>query len=193
MFKRIELKPRLGLFLLKDGVFINFKDININYRSKDIIGYCVGNNRIMSLDYKNKFEWSTRYESIPGLMSLPSTSSISNIVSDDPTSCDNGRYNTDLIINYCRKNNLNLQNDYPAFYYCKSYSPGFHDGEWYLPSIEELINAFNSLHSSYELYNISIWSSSVNTNEYVSWRLLRGRPVCADRHSNLHVIPFLKV
>ena len=132
MWNKVELKSKRGLFLMNNGLYVHPND-GIEVKDK-IIGYCLDDHRIMSINSnKIPIPWSLRYGRIPGLTDYEYEDG-----SIEPYNDLDGRYNTNCIIEFCKENNINLQNDYPAIYYCKSFSPGFKDGEWYLPSIGEM-------------------------------------------------------
>jgi hypothetical protein len=134
MWKKVELKPKEGLFLMNNGLYI-YPDKNINEKDRDkIIGYCLDDSRIISINSsKNPISWSTRYDKISGLINYGYDYRYTGPYNDLE-----GRYNTNRIIEFCRMNSIDLQSCYPATYYCKSFSPGYKDSEWYFPSTGEM-------------------------------------------------------
>lgn len=112
MWKKIELEPRKGLFLLNNGLYI-YPDKNISSEIRDkIIGYCLDDSRIISINSSsNSIQWSLRYDKIPGLTNYKYSDG-----SIGPYNDKDGKYNTNCIVDYCKKNNINLQNDYPYIY-----------------------------------------------------------------------------
>ena len=204
MWKKVELKPKEGLFLMNNGLYI-YPDKNISKEDRDkIIGYCLDNYKVMSINSdKNSISWSTRHDKIPGLIDYEC-----DYESTEPYRDLDGEYNTRCIIEFCKKNNINLQNDYRAFYYCTSYSPGYKDGEWYLPSMGELKLFYDNrkkFRKSCDLIGLEtnmnsdlfgdFWSSTECSDNY-AWFLCSnlsspsyylGKIICR------YVVPFLKM
>lgn len=73
------------------------------------------------------------YNDIPGLTNYEYSDG-----STEPYKDKNGKNNTKIIVDYINSNGGTLSSNVPATYYCTSYSPGYKDGEWYLPSAGEL-------------------------------------------------------
>ena len=205
MWKKVELKPKEGLFLMNNGLYI-YPDKNINEEDRDkIIGYCLDDSRIISINSsKNLILWSTRHDKIPGLIDYEY-----NYGSDEPYRDLDGRYNTNCIIKFCRKNNISLQNDYPAVYYCKSFNPGYKNGEWHLPSMRELklfYDERNEFRKSCNLIGLEtnmshddsgafyFWSSTEYSDD-ISWCLHFNdySPSCWEyKYRYRYIVPFLK-
>ena len=208
MWNRIELNPKRGLFLLNNGLYI-YPDKNITSEVKDkVIGYCLNDSRVMSINSsKNYISWSLKSDKIPGLTNYQFEDR-----SIEPYKDIDGKYNTNCIVDYCKENNINLQNDYPATYYCTSYSPGFHDREWYLPSMGELKLFYDNrekFRESCKLIGLEtnmnsdnsgpyyFWSSTEHSNNY-SWSLSFGYSPnpsywgCKAIY-DLYIIPFLSL
>ena len=168
MWNRVELNPKEGLFLMKNGLYI-YPDRNISKEVRDkIIGYCLDESRVMSINSsKNLIPWSLRNDKIPGLIDYEYDED-----SNEPYKDLDGRYNTNCIIKFCKENNINLQNGYPAIYYCKSFSPGFKDGEWYLPSMGELklfYDRRNEFRESCKLIGLETNMDSDNSGAFYFW------------------------
>ena len=166
MWKKIELKSKRGLFLMNNGLYIHPNE-GIEVKDK-IIGYCLDESKIISINSSSNYIYfSLRYDKIPGLIDYEY-----NYRSDEPYRDLDGRYNTNCIIEFCKKNNLDLQNDYPVIYYCKSFSPGFKDGEWYLPSMGELklfYDRRNEFRESCKLIGLETNMNSDSNGSYYFW------------------------
>ena len=208
MWNRIELNPKEGLFLMKNGLYI-CPDKNITSEVKDrIIGYCLNNSMIISINAsENPSYFSLRNDKIPGLTDYESDED-----SYEPYKDIDGKYNTNCIVDYCRKNNIDLQTNYPATYYCTKYNPGFKDEEWYLPGLGELKLFYDNrekfrglckligLETNMNLDNSGpyyFWSSTEHSNNY-SWSLSFGYSPnpsywgCKAIY-DLYIIPFLSL
>ena len=204
MWNKVELNPKKGLFLMKNGLYI-YPDKNISQEVKDkIIGYCLDDHRIISINSnKNPISWSLKYDKIPGLIDYEYDDR-----SIEPYKDLDGRYNTNCIVDYCKENNINLQNDYPATYYCTSYSPGYRDKGWYLPSIGELklfydnrnefrescklIGLETNMNSDYSGHRY-FWSSTEHS-DFSAWHWgfnLSNPSCCGSKYYSYYVIPFL--
>ena len=204
MWKKVELKPKEGLFLMNNGLYI-YPDKNISKEDKDkIIGYCLDDYRVTSINSsKDIIPWSKRHDKIPGLTDYEYEDG-----SYKPYRDLDGKYNTNCIVNYCRINNIGLRYYYPATYYCKSFNPGYKNGEWYLPSIGELKllydkrNKFRKLchligietNMSYDNLGACYFWSSTEYSKDNSWYLhfnYSNPSVWNDMYSNYYVVPFL--
>lgn len=205
MWNKVELNPKEGLFLMKNGLYI-YPDKNITSEVKDkVIGYVLDESRIMSINSsKNYISWSLRHNDIPGLINYKYDNR-----SIEPYKDIDGKYNTNCIVDYCKENNINLQNDYPATYYCTSYSPGFHDGKWYFPSAGELklfydnrekfrescklIGLETNMNSDYSGHRY-FWSSTEHSSDD-AWFLLfslSSPSLYVHKDCDYYVVPFLK-
>ena len=207
MWKKVELDPRKGLFLMNNGFYI-YPDKNINEDNKDkIIGYCLDNYRIISINSgENPIPWSTRHDKVLGLIYYKYEDGSTELYRDL-----DGKYNTNCIIEFCKRNNIDLQSNYPAFDYVKSFSPGYKDGEWYLPSARELKLFYDNREKFRSDCNTSGISTNMNsdtTGAYYFWTsteysgshawflnfngsvpFLRYRKY----YYGLYVVPFLKI
>ena len=201
MWNKIELNPKSGLFLMNNGLYI-YPNKNINQEIKDkIIGYCLNNSMIVSINASNiPIPWSLRNDKIPGLVSYRYFIPYDNL---------DGKYNTNRIIKFCKEININLQNNYPATYYCTSYSPGFKDGEWYLPSLGELKLFYDDREKFRGLCKLigletnmnsdssgayRFWSST-EYSDFRAWLLLSDTSspsYFCNKRDILYVVPFLK-
>ena len=201
MWNKVELNPKEGLFLLNNGLYI-YPDKNITSEVKDkIIGYCLDDSRVMSINSsENPIQWSLRYDKIPGLVSYRYFIPYDNL---------DGRYNTNCIVDYCKENNINLQKSYPAIYYCTSYSLGYKNGEWYLPSLGELKLFYDNrekFRESCKLIRLEtnmnsdssgayrFWSST-EYSDFSAWFLFSDTSSPSYYHNKrniLYVVPFLK-
>ena len=206
MWKKIELKPKEGLFLMNNGLYI-YPDKNINEKDRDkIIGYCLDDSRIISINSsKNPISWSTRYDKVPGLTDYEYEDG-----SIEPYRDLDGRYNTNCIVNYCKINNIDLQSDYSAFNYVKSFNPGYKNGEWYLPSAGELklfydnrsnfrtdcntAGIFTNMNSD-TTESYYFWTSTEYSGSYAWFLNLNGSsPFLRYRkYYGLYVVSFLKI
>ena len=131
-------------FLLNDGLMLFPNSINDSNRSK-VIGYILdnsgeysGRNIIMSVNASSSgmFWGNSNYlygTDVPGL-----TNYVYDIGSTEPYKDKNGKSNTQIVIDYCNSKSWSLLDASQAFDYVKSFSPGYRNGEWYLPSAGEL-------------------------------------------------------
>jgi hypothetical protein len=205
MWNRIELNPKKGLFLMKNGLYI-YPGKNITSEVKDkIIGYCLDDSRVMSINSsKNLIPWSLRNDKIPELTNYQFEDR-----SIEPYSDLEGEYNTSCIIKFCKENNINLQNDYPSIYYCKSFSPGYKDGEWYLPSVGELRLFYEYRWNFRKLCRFIGLETNMNSDSSGSYRFWSSTPYSDfsawflfsntsspsyyhNKRNILYVVPFLK-
>ena len=206
MWNRIEIRPRRGLFLMNNGLYI-YPDKNINEEDRDkIIGYCLDDSRIISINSsENPILWSLRNGKIPGLTCYEYPDG-----SIEPYNDLDGEYNTRCIIEFCKKNNVNLQNIYPSIYYCKSFNPGYKDGEWYLPSMGELklfYDERNEFRKSCKLIELETNMNSDSSGAYnfwtstefsdaLAWSLYFGysnSSVWNSKYSRYYIVPFLNL
>ena len=166
MWRKVELKSKRGLFLMNNGLYIHPNE-GIEVKDK-IIGYCLDESKIISINSSsNNIYFSLRNDKIPGLIDYEYDED-----SNEPYKDLDGRYNTNCIVDYCKKNNINLQNIYPSIYYCKSFSPGFKDGEWYLPSMGELklfYDRRNEFRKSCKLIGLETNMDSDNSGAFYFW------------------------
>ena len=206
MWNRIEIRPKKGLFLMNNGFYI-YPDKNISSEIRDkIIGYCLNDSRIISINSsKNPILWSLRNGKIPGLTCYEYPDG-----SIEPYNDLDGEYNTRCIIEFCKKNNVNLQNIYPSIYYCKSFNPGYKNGEWYLPSMGELMLFYdkrNKFRKSCKLIGLetnmdsdssgacNFWSST-ECSEDSAWYLhfnYFNPSVWNNKYTIYYVVPFLNL
>ena len=128
----------------------------------------------------------------------------------NPENDKSGKLNTKIIVDYINSNSGNLETDVPATYYCTSYSPGYKNGEWYLPSMGELklfcdsrekfrsdcntagistnMNSDSSgahdfwSSTEYSIYNV--WSFDFKNFSSFLW---------TNKSSSLYVVPFLAI
>lgn len=204
MWKIYRPGPKDGLFLLKCGLFIDLDNAANLIDKTEIIGYCLPRGRIMAINSsENKLKWSFENVSIRCLpyYDYPRGSTIQY---QDLS----GDLNTDYIIDHCNESGLDLRSYYPAAYYCRSYSPGYKDGEWYLPSIGELellydrINEFiYSCMKSNLGTNIGVlsrhnyfWSSTVNSVN-LAWVIDSSfyyKSYYDPKEYDCYVLPFLR-
>ena len=87
---------------------------------------------------------------IPGLTNYTS----------NPENDKNGKNNTQIVIDYCNSQGWNLSDAAPAFSYCINFSPGYKDGEWYLPSMGEL----KLFYDNREKFKSDLSTAGITTN-----------------------------
>lgn len=185
MFARVKLDYKIHRFLLKDKFYIDPIDVTPQCLNS-IIGYCLGDNLVMSINSSNSdINWSLRIGD-----------EINDLIHD--RNCYDGRYNTKVIVNYCLENNINLL-EYPPIFYCLSCGKD----DWYFPSIDELkvfgtykeIFLSNCLISGVKtnLNNRSIWSSTLVHRGIVNCLTSINDVVWSYPNWNAYILPFLKI
>ena len=144
MWRRIELEPKEGLFVLKNGIYQEPRNVLSEDKDK-IAGYVLdtsgnfsGKNIIIPINSsENCMEWGiyngVMYSVIEGLNKIKDDQGYIKFNKDK-----NGKLNSTLIVNHLRKLGKSIGTESPALGYCINFSPGFKDGEWYLPSVGEL-------------------------------------------------------
>lgn len=137
----IRREYHIGYFLLNDESEVSPSEVNDENRSK-VVGYILdnsgsysGKNIIISINASSStYMWGASSYlygiDVPGLTNYNG--------STEAYKDKNGKNNTQIVVDYCNSQGWNLRTAGPAFNYCKSYSPGFMNGEWYLPSVREL-------------------------------------------------------
>lgn len=202
MWRKVELKSKRGLFLMNNGLYIHPNE-GIEVRDK-IIGYCLDESKIISINSSSNYIYfSLRKDKITGLTCYDYPDG-----SIEPYNDLDGEYNTRCIIEFCKKNNVNLQNIYPSIYYCKSFNPGYKNGEWYLPSMRELKLFYDNrekFRGSCRLIGLGTNMYSDNSGPYYFWSSTRYSNshswyfdffclgTCFNiRSSYFYIVPFLK-
>lgn len=214
MWKKIELSPKRGLFVLKTGIYQNPEDV-LSEDIDKIIGYVLdtsgnfsGKNLIIPINSsENYMEWGVyqgaMYNNIKGLTRIKADDG-----SSKPYDDVNGKRNTKFMVNHLNGLKKDIGSESPSLDYCINYSPGFHDGEWYLPSAGELKLFFdkrNQFRRDCNLSGITTNMDSDNSNAYYFWSsteysgndawLLYFRSSSPSyysyKHSSRYVVPFL--
>ena len=139
-----EITLTSGYFLLNDGSEVNPSSINNRNKGK-VIGYILdnsgaysGRNIVIAINSgPYPMHWgNSNYlygTDVPGL-----TNYEYSYGSTEPYRDKNGKNNTQIVVDYCNSKGWSLSNAGESFSYCVTYSPGYKDGEWYLPSAGEL-------------------------------------------------------
>ena len=118
-------------------------------------------------------------------------------------SYDNGKLNTQKILEFCNTNNLECD----AAKYCNNYSvsdvsaPAFAKGQWYLGSRDELSNIFNAKYmhvlavkNRYQVNNLYVWTSNQeSTVRATLWSGAYFRAVDSGKSNNAIVYPMLSI
>ena len=182
--------------------------INDSNRNK-VIGYLLdssgiysGKNIIMAINSSSSLvAWSS--SSGPGHTDIPGLTNY--LTENDSIKDKNGKSNTKIIVDYINSKSGNLETDVPATYYCTSYNPGFHDGEWYLPSIGELmlLGGLNieKFRSDCDTAGIStdigtsfvIWSSTEKSGSAAYFFNSSGIINAVRKNIKIYIIPFLSI
>lgn len=216
MWNRIELNPDKGLFLLRNGLYIKPGDITSELKDKvigyvlDIFGKYSDRNIIISINSSEKYMElgatnGIMFKNIKGLINY-----VSSDGSSEPYNDTNGRYNTKCMSNHILLYGKKIIDESPALDYCINFSPGFKDGEWYLPSMGELklfydnrekfrfdcnISGINTNINSDNSGPYHFWSSSLYSEDY-SWSLSLNyyhfsRSYYFPKDNYFYVVPFL--
>ena len=175
---KINLPLTPGNFLLNNGMEIIPINVNDNNRN-NVIGYILDD----SGDYSGKYiimpinsssvymSWSL--DSGPGYTDIHGLTNYEyNIGSTEPYEDKNGKSNTKIIVDYVNSQGGNIENDVPATNYCINFSPGFKDGEWYLPSMGELKLFYDNREKFRENCKIAGISTNMNSDDtgaYYFW------------------------
>lgn len=215
MWRRIELEPKEGLFVLKNGIYQEPRNVLSEDKDK-IAGYVLdtsgnfsGKNIIIPINSsENCMEWGiyngVMYSVIEGLNKIKDDQGYIKFNKDK-----NGKLNSTLIVNHLRKLGKSIGTESPALGYCINFSPGFKDGEWYLPSMGELklfydkrrrfrescriIGLGTNMYSDNSGY-CNFWSSTEYSKSYV-WSLnFHGSyplPFYYDKFLLRNIVPFL--
>ena len=213
MWKKIELFPRKGLFVLKTGIYQNPEDV-LSEDIDKIIGYVLdtsgnfsGKNLIIPINSsENYMEWGiyqgAMYNNIKGLTRIKADDGSSKLYNDV-----NGKRNTKFMVNHLNGLKKNIGSESPSLDYCINYSPGFHDKEWYLPSAGELKLFYDNRKKFREDCNTAGISTNMSSDSgaYYFWtsteysvdlawflRFSRSSPsYWNSKYSNYYVVPFL--
>lgn len=211
-----KIKLTSGNFLLNNGRGISPININDSNRN-DVIGYILddsggfsGRYTIVSINSSAyEMTWSSElgpgYTDIPGLTNYQYSDE-----STEPYKDKIGKLNTKIIVDYINYNSGTLSSDVPATYYCTSYSPGFKNGEWYLPSAGELKLFYDNRTQFRSDCNTSGISTNMNSDyggHYYFWSSTEvsgssawslgfssSKPSCNRFKGNArYVVPFLSI
>jgi hypothetical protein len=216
MWKKVELNSKKGLFLLRNGLYIKPGDITSELKDK-VIGYVLDTsgkysdrNIIISINSSEKcIEWGSTngimFKNIKGLINY-----VSSYGSSGPYNDTNGRYNTKCMNNHILLYGKKIIDESPALDYCINFSPGFRDGEWYLPSMGEMKLFYDNrrkfrfdcdisgIKTNMNLDNIGanfFWSSTLYSENY-SWSLSfshyhLSHSLSFSKNNYFYVVPFL--
>lgn len=215
MWKKIDLSPKRGLFVLKTGVYQSPEDV-LSEDIDKIIGYVLdtsgnfsGKNLIIPINSsENYMEWGiyqgAMYNNIKGLTRIKADDRSSKSYNDI-----DGKGNTKFMVNYLNGLKKDIGSESPSLDYCINYSPGFHDKEWYFPSAGEMklfYDRRNEFRESCNLIGLGanmsqddsgafyFWSSTEYSSDY-AWFLnfSFSSPSCWDSKggSRRYVVPFL--
>ena len=134
-----------GYFLLNTGKFIKPE---IGYQFKElIVGYVVdvrdGQTRVCAINASSdKYTWGRYNQSTLGWLNTENYNGATGNQSWKHSDAMNLTPTSGALSRLDGKDNSNLQSQYKselsALNYCLSYSPGYKDGEWYLPAQGEL-------------------------------------------------------
>ena len=209
MWRKAELNPNKGLFLLRDGLYIKSEDIDSKLRDK-VIGYVLDTsgkysdkNIIISINSSDISMEFIKFKNIKGLINLEYYDGSINPYKDN-----NGKYNTRCIGDYILLYNRKIIDESHALDYCINFSPGYKDGEWYLPSMGELRLFYDNrkkFRSDCKIADIStnmdsdrsgacnFWSSTLSSN-VSAWSLFFCNftpSVYYCGYNNFYIVPFL--
>ena len=178
MWKKIELFPKKGLFVLKTGIYQNPEDV-LSEDIDKIIGYVLdtsgnfsGKNLIIPINSsENYMEWGiyqgAMYNNIKGLTRIKADDG-----SSKPYNDVNGKRNTKFMVNHLNGLKKDIGSESPSLDYCVNYSPGFHDKEWYFPSAGEMklfYDRRNEFRESCRIIGLETNMSSDNSKAYSFW------------------------
>lgn len=214
MWRKIDLSPKMGLFVLKKGIYQRPEDV-LSEDIDKIIGYVLdtsgnfsGKNLIIPINSsENYMEWGVyqgaMYNNIKGLTRIKADDG-----SSKPYDDVNGKRNTKFMVNHLNGLKKDIGSESPSLDYCINYSPGFHDGEWYLPSAGELklfydrrnefrescklIGLETNMNSDYSGHRY-FWSSTEHS-DFSAWHWgfnLSNPSCCGSKYYSYYVIPFL--
>ena len=205
-------KPEIGDYITKSGGFIKFA----NYQDTDrdnLAGIYIGDNpetgEKLFIPANVGFEYNSNQRGLNWCSSYP--------IKFDINPSDMTTNSTEVISKFNGKSQTNkilaaaAANDKPDTYFgvanfCKSFAPGFKDGEWYLPSMGELKIIYKSwsniLQSVTKIYPLITsfenwcWSSNQATNES-SWRAsLKSDKLgytLVINYTYYYIVPFLAI
>ena len=214
MWRKVELSPKRGLFVLKKGIYQNPEDI-LSEDIDRIIGYVLdtsgnfsGKNLIIPINSsENYMEWGiyqgAMYNNIKGLTRMDADDE-----SSKPYNDVNGKRNTKFMVNHLNGLKKNIGSESPSLDYCINYSPGFHDKEWYFPSAGEMklfYDRRNEFRESCKLIGLEtnmdsdssgafIFWSSTEYSDFSAWHWgfnLSNPSCCGSKYYSYYVIPFL--
>ena len=212
----IELpKPEIGDYYTKTGGLIRFSELTDGDKD-NLAGIYVGDHPEtgdkLLIPANAGFAYNSTQGGLKWCDESPIPTEIYNSInpSDSTTSKDtvvtkfNGKSQTEKILAAAAANSK------PATYFgeanfCKSFAPGFKDGEWYLPAVGELL-LINKSYSTI-LQSVTKVFSAVTSLEYWYWSsnqysassswyvyLLSGRVGNSDViNSDYSVVPFLAI
>lgn len=125
-------------------------------------------NLAMGLDIQKELVWAEEKVQIPGLTSYGQA----------PLNDFSGKYNTKIIVDYCKANQISC----PAAEFAYNYStPGTKPGDWHLPAAGELqaTQVYNIIETSLDkvggYYSNELWSSSQMSKDD-AWMIIRDGP-----------------
>ena len=195
----------VGEYLLKDNTVKTISTLQESDK-QNIVGICIGihptTKEFMIIPGNPDFVYSTRRKwctEVPVPFEMPE---VTPVFGQETTKLDGMSY-TNTILDYASKNSKE-----PDFFtsanFCKSFSPGYRDGDWYLPSVGELTilaNIWNTvkpsidnIYPSLTMWN-NLWSSNLFSNlegaYFVS--LVNGKNGNDNVTANQGCIPFLQI
>lgn len=211
--------PSVGYFLMSNGLYLSPSQVSESDR-ESVVGYVLdtsgsysGENIVMAINSSS----STMMWGADGYLSGTDIPGLTNYTYDDGSTelynDKNGKNNTQIVVDYCGSKSWDLSTAGPAFDYCTSYSPGYKDGEWYLPSAGELklfynnktqfrsdcITAGINTNMDSDLPGSSgyLWSSTEHSDSY-AWNLELGSStlsISSSKNDNYggFVTPFLVI
>jgi hypothetical protein len=178
MWKKIDLSPKRGLFVLKTGVYQSPEDV-LSEDIDKIIGYVLdtsgnfsGKNLIIPINSsENYMEWGiyqgAMYNNIKGLTRIKADNE-----SSKPYNDVDGKRNTKFMVNYLNGLKKDIGSESPSLDYCINYSPGFHDKEWHFPSAGEMklfYDRRNEFRKSCNLIGLETNMSQDDSGAYYFW------------------------
>ena len=201
----ITFSINLGEYLLKDNTTRTIDTLQESDK-QNIVGICAGvhptTKAFIIIPGNPDFVYSTRRKwctEVPVPFSMPE---VTPTFGQETTFLDGITY-TNKILQYASENSKE-----PDFFtsvnYCKTFSPGYRDGNWYLPSVGELTllasnwstikPLIDNIYPSLVMWN-NLWSSNLFSNlegaYYVS--LTNGNNGNDNVTANQGCIPFLQI
>lgn len=205
-------KPEIGDYYTKTGGLIRFSELTDDDKD-NLAGIYVGDHPEtgdkLLIPANAGFAYNSTQGGLKWCNDYPIPTDIQNSINPSDVTTNsteartkfNGKSQTDKI--------LAAANSKPATYFgeanfCKSFAPGFKDGEWYLPSVGELLLINKSystiLQSVTKVFSaITLLAYYWSSNQYSardSWRVNLDSGTVDDRYvsySSSDVVPFLAI